>query len=486
MTTDTNDQPTTNNIGEDVIDSNVDNVVENEDDTENENENNADNDVEDENGNEDEDEDEDEDEMNTNKLGKRLMDTNFENKQQMKEGTAFDVIIVEGGEDGSTTLYENSDFLVSFKGEKVDNGGTIIDNCDPNKIIVMEIVQDRDETTTSTSEKVWFQINKGRGGDNNVDGGGDGDEEEELSLVSLKSFLKPGRNPIRYLLLDKQRKIVLRAAQANIFLWNYQDSVVVSDIDGTVTKSNAKGSFGTIVTKQYGKVCHDGICHLLTTLSKHKSSKSTSSSTIRVVYVTSRPISLANQTRQLLSGLKQQGKDNDESNLPDGPMLGFGGKMSKVLMMEVISHTTNEFKATILWQQVVKPFREANAKNNNNNNNNDSAPTFVAGFGNTFKDVQAYHAIGIDLDRIYMINKKSQIVSFDKKIDTDNDNNNSITCAAAPDPTDDNFIFQPEKFYKDRIGTEFNGYTDAKLLYQFGFYDSDEDKKAQIKKYLVA
>jgi hypothetical protein len=484
MTTDTNDQPTTNTSGEDVIDNNVDNVVENEDD--NENENNADNDVEDEDedGNEDadadEDEDEDEDEMNTNKLGKRLMNTNFENKKHMKEGTAFDVIVVEGGEDGSTTLYENSDFLVSFKGEKIDNGGTIIDNHDPNKIIVMELVQDGDDTTTSISEKVWFQINKGRDGGNTVDGGGDGDEEEELPLFSLKSFLKPGRNPIRYLLLDKQQRIVLRAAQANIFLWNYQDSVVVSDIDGTVTKSNAKGSLGTIVTNQYGKVCHDGICHLLTTLSKHKSSKSSSSSTIRVVYVTSRPISLANQTRQLLSGLKQ-GQDNNESNLPDGPLLGFGGKMSKVLMMEVISHSTNEFKSTKLWQQVVKPFREANAKNNNN----DSAPTFVAGFGNTFKDVQAYHAIGIDLDRIYMIDKKSQIVSFDRKIDTDNDNNNSITCAAL-DPTDDNFIFQPEKFYKNRIGTEFNGYTDAKLLYQFGFYDSDEDKKAQIKKYLVA
>jgi hypothetical protein len=484
MTTGTNDQPKTNSSREEAIDNNnVDNVVENEDD--NENENDVDNTIEDED--DDEDDEDDEDDMNTNKLGKRLMDTNFENKKHMKEGTSFDVIVVEGGEDGST-LYENSDFLVSFKGEKVDKGGTIIDNHDPNKIIVMEIVQDGDKTTTSTSEKVWFQINKGRSdGDNNVDGDGSGDEEEELPLVLLKSFLKPGRNPIRYLLLDKQQRIVLRAAQANIFLWNYQDSVVVSDIDGTVTKSNARGTLGTIVTKQYGKVCHDGICHLLTTLSKHKSSKSSSSSsTIQVVYVTSRPISLANQTRQLLSGLKQgTDKDNNESNLPHGPLLGFGGKMSKVLMMEVITHSTNEFKSTKLWQQVVKPFREANA-NAKNNNSNDSAPTFVAGFGNTSKDVQAYHAIGIDLDRIYMIDKKSKIVTFDKKIDTDNDNNNSITTRAPTNPMDDNFIFQPEKFYKDRIGTEFNGYTDAKLLYQFGFYDSDEDKKAQIKKYLVA
>jgi len=365
----------------------------------------------------------------------------------MIEGSAFDVIVVEG-EDGS--LFQNSDFLVRFKG-----GNEIED--DKSHKIVMEVDQGDDAGT-----KAWFPIipkstsegdhdrSENNGGDENDifdekrfwgcchpsagcakpnmlskfnDGGVEAIDDPS---AALKAFLKPGRNPIRYLLLDELR--VVGVAQANIFLWKHSDSIVVSDIDGTITKTNARGIVGTIMTEQYEKVCHEGICDILSRLSESS----------RVVYLTSRPLALANQTRRFLSSLKQ-----GNQTLPIGPLLGFGGNMPQLLMMELVSKTTQRFKAGKLWQQVVQPFRQAT-------NNDANYPVFIAGFGNNFMDMQSYHAVGMGLDRIFKISKKSRIVTFDKP---------SLTTESYN--SDD---FPSHQWYKERIGTEFDGYEDSNLI----------------------
>lgn len=420
--------------------------------------------------------------QNSNQLGKQILDdegfgdfgkqegsNSSSSSISIKEGTAFDVIVVEG-EDG--TLFHNSDFLVSFKGEKKDKGGGSHNN---TNTIVMKIEKSQEGDGDATADARWFQINNG-GGDDDANDADNGEESNDAPssdpMVALKSILKPGRNPISYFLLDAQGRPI-GVAKAYIFLWKHDDSIVVSDIDGTITKSNARGVLGTIVTSQYGKVCHEGICHLLTALSAKS----------QVVYVTSRPIALANQTRKFLSNLRQQ-QSGDES-LPHGPLLGFGGKMPKLLVMELVSHTTQKFKSGKLWQQVCKPFRQAT-------NNDPNSPVFVAGFGNNLMDMQAYHAICMDISRIYKIDKKSQIVTFDKKIngdggDGDGDGDGQGGNKTSSSNVDDgDFTFPPHDWYKDRIGTEFNGYTDAKLLYQFGFFDGDEKKKDHLKKYLAA
>eukprot|EP00536_Pseudo-nitzschia_multiseries_P008700 jgi/Psemu1/257461/estExt_Genewise1Plus.C_2260016 len=253
-------------------------------------------------------------------------------------------------------------------------------------------------------------------------------ESNDDPSSTLKAFLKPGRNPIRYLLLDDQQ--VVGVAHAHIFLWKHSDSIVVSDIDGTITKSNARGVLGTVMTKQYDKVCHVGICHILSTLALSS----------QVVYVTSRPIGLANQTRHFLKNLKQ-----GNETLPSGPLLGFGGKLPQLFMMELVTKSTQRFKATKLWEHVVQPFRKAT-------NNDPMSPFFVAGFGNNFMDMQSYHAIGMNLRRIFKINKKSQIVAFDDKDNTTSRGSNG------------KFAFPAPQWYKDRIGTKFDGYTDSDLM----------------------
>ena len=320
----------------------------------------------------------------------------------MIEGTAFDVIVVEG-QDGK--LFQNSDFLVSFKGKGEDNNNNNNNNNYNNENnaqrIVMELDQDDNNPTSDidgTTTKAWFPIQPKHSSNttdsdsssdfdekrfwgcchpvfgsakpnmlSNLSDGGGGDDDENNNnddpSFALKAFLKPGRNKMRYLLLDDQR--IIGVAHAYIFLWNYQDSVVVSDIDGTITKSNARGVLGTIVTKQYVRVCHVGICHLLSSLS----------SSSQIVYVTSRPLSLASQTRQFLSNLRQ-----GNETLPHGPLLGFEGKMSQLVVMELLSKTTQKFKSGKLWKQVVQPFRRAT--------NDPKTPFFVTGIGNTIMDVQ--------------------------------------------------------------------------------------------------
>mmetsp|Transcript_13872 Transcript_13872/g.34865 ORF Transcript_13872/g.34865 Transcript_13872/m.34865 type:complete len:481 (+) Transcript_13872:168-1610(+) len=365
----------------------------------------------------------------------------------MIEGSAFDVIVVEG-EDGS--LFQNSDFLVRFKG-----GNEIED--DKSHKIVMELDQGDDAGT-----KAWFPIIRKSAPEteNNRSENNSGDENDTFDekrfwgcchpsagcakpnmlskfndgeaeaiddpSAALKAFLKPGRNPIRYLLLDELR--VVGIAQANIFLWKYSDSIVVSDIDGTITKTNIRGIAGTLITEQYDKVCHEGISGILSKLSASS----------RVVYLTSRPIALANHTRRFLSSLKQ-----GNETLPIGPLLGFGGNMPQLLMMELVSKTTQRFKAGKLWQQVVQPFRQAT-------NNDANYPVFVAGFGNNFMDMQSYHAVGMDLDRMFKISKKSKIVTFDKpSLNSEHRNGED---------------FLSHQWYKERIGTEFDGYEDSNLI----------------------
>lgn len=67
-------------------------------------------------------------------------------------------------------------------------------------------------------------------------------------------------------------------------------------------------------------------------------------------------------------------------------------------------------------------------------------------------DMQSYHAVGMDLDRIFKINKKSQIITFDKPNMT-SPQSNSVELA-----------FHPHQWYKDRIGTKYDGYTDPRLI----------------------
>jgi len=211
------------------------------------------------------------------------------------------------------------------------------------------------------------------------------------ALELLGSHLVAGRNEARYLLLDAQTGAVLGIAPVSIFVWSAQDRVVVFDIDGTITKSNIRGVFDTVLTESY-QHCHDGVCRFLSSLP--------TTCACRVAYLTSRPISLSHPTRKFLSKLMQ----DDEHCLPHGPLLGFPGSLAEVLYMELVTKSVHEFKHQAIESNIMRPFRQVGASDKH---------VLLAGFGNTLMDMQAYHMAGLELSQIYLIDKTSKICCLD-------------------------------------------------------------------------
>ncbi len=374
------------------------------------------------------------------------------NEDRANEGTAFDTIVVEAF-DGK--LHHSGEFTVAFeKWNSLRLGDGISNEKDhphdagdiPNASLVMKIQR------TDGIGEAWFRLRDAEESTQDLKGPKTMTHSWENDL---KPFLKEGANPVVFCCLRKQIRngeetTVMQYARASIWKWKVTDRVTISDIDGTITKSNARGVLGTILTDQYEKVCHDGICRFLSKLAASQlpdtdTTSSESSPPIhRIVYLTSRPIHLANKTRGFLSGLTQPQDDNDSivHGLPQGPFLGFGGNLAKVLSMEVLSKKAQAFKAAELEKHIAGPFRRARQSN-------PTESVFVAAFGNNFNDVQAYHKIGVDLDRTFVIDKNSKIITFDKS-------NASMT--------EEEDGFAPHSWYSDRVSTFFeNGYCDERL-----------------------
>jgi hypothetical protein len=208
-------------------------------------------------------------------------------------------------------------------------------------------------------------------------------EHDPKALRLLASSLVGGRNLARYLLLDHNGTI-LAVAPFRIFKWYIKDRITVFDIDGTITRSNIRGVVNTILTQQYSH-CHEGVCHFLSNFQNS------------IVYLTSRPLTLANSTRAFLSNLRQE-----QHGLPEGPLIGFGGSLAQMLYMEIYSKNAHEFKAKALQEHVIQPFKALGVER-----------PLQAGFGNTLMDMQAYHAAGIELSQIFWIDKQSVIYCLD-------------------------------------------------------------------------
>lgn len=240
-------------------------------------------------------------------------------------------------------------------------------------------------------------------------------EHDPTALSQLANLLESGVNSARYLLLDGD-DYVLGVAPVNVFLWSTRDRLLVVDIDGTITRSNLRGVIDTILTEQY-TYCHDGVCQFLSSIKN-----------VRMLYLTSRPIGIANTTRKFLSQLRQA----QSHQLPGGPLLGFTGSMAKVLLMELVSKSVHEFKREALTANVVRPFLQLGVRN-----------VFLAGFGNSLMDMQAYHGAGMQMHQIYLVDKRSRIYCLD--------------CKANREPL-------RNQDYMHARGTLFEGYQDSKLM----------------------
>eukprot|EP01080_Neovahlkampfia_damariscottae_P003376 gene3376-5923_t len=187
--------------------------------------------------------------------------------------------------------------------------------------------------------------------------------------------LKDGKNEIKFIVSSRvqgPQEIV-----AQIYLWNHDTKIVISDIDGTITKSDALGHILPMMGKDWS---HSGIAGLYTNIEKNG---------YKILYLTSRSILQAGATRGYIDSVKQE-QDLDTNKhyvLPEGPIITSPEKLMQCLTREVITRNPEEFKIAALRDvQLLFP-----------------KDPFYAGFGNKINDFIAYRTVGVPIYRIFII-----------------------------------------------------------------------------------
>ena len=191
------------------------------------------------------------------------------------------------------------------------------------------------------------------------------------SHILEKMDLKEGMNEIQYIVDGF-------TINSNIYLWNYSDKIVISDFDGTVTRSDVIGQIGVYfgidwthkyIAKLYSHIVNNGY---------------------KILYVTARTMYMQSSTKNSLNNIKQDGY-----SMPVGPMMMNESGYVDAIKTEIIDKVPQEFKIECLLN-LLKLFPS------------DVEP-FYAGFGNKPSDKIAYEKIGIDPGKIYIINEKGEV-----------------------------------------------------------------------------
>jgi phosphatidate phosphatase PAH1 len=105
-----------------------------------------------------------------------------------------------------------------------------------------------------------------------------------------------------------------------MYCWDPDASIVVADLDGTITISDIEGHIRTLRLGQYDFI-HDGACRFYSQL--HAIG-------LRILYLTARPIDWADASRTHLDQAMQS-----KSRLPPGPLITNSSGLTGALFTEV-------------------------------------------------------------------------------------------------------------------------------------------------------
>lgn len=192
----------------------------------------------------------------------------------------------------------------------------------------------------------------------------------ELSLLGLI----PGKNDVIFKISGQ-----LIQLECNIYLWDSGDRIIVSDIDGTITKSDLWGHLYTFVGKDW---THNGVAALFTQIEKNG---------YKILYLTARALGQSSTTRSYLKAITQ-----DSFTLPDGPVILSPDGLFGAFYREVIIKRPEDFKIHCL-KTIKDLFGGANP--------------YFAGFGNRVSDAYTYKVLGIPNNRIYTINTDGKLLA---------------------------------------------------------------------------
>jgi len=190
--------------------------------------------------------------------------------------------------------------------------------------------------------------------------------------------LRPGPNPVQYKVTTKGGSVVL--AGGVIHLLNSTDRLVVTDIDGTVTKSNVRGFLLPALGISDWK--HQGIVELYRRISDQG---------YTLMFLSNRAIGQSDMTREYIASLRE-----GPHSMPLGPVFLQVESVLGALETELIQGQPEVNKIAALSRvRGLFPDREP----------------FWAAYGNKAHDMLAYKAVGVNPDRIYNILSDSRLVS---------------------------------------------------------------------------
>ncbi|XP_073406991.1 phosphatidate phosphatase LPIN2 isoform X2 [Dendrobates tinctorius] len=192
-----------------------------------------------------------------------------------------------------------------------------------------------------------------------------------------KLNLRDGPNDIMFSITTQYQGTC--RCEGTIYLWSWNDKIIISDIDGTITKSDALGQ----ILPQLGKDwTHQGIAKLYHSIHENG---------YKFLYCSARAIGMADMTRGYLSWVNDRG-----TILPRGPLMLSPSSLFSAFHREVIEKKPEKFKIACL--------------NDIKNLFGQHQQPFYAAFGNRPNDVFAYMQIGVQDCRIFTVNPKGELI----------------------------------------------------------------------------
>eukprot|EP00047_Mylnosiga_fluctuans_P003669 m.230281 g.230281 ORF g.230281 m.230281 type:complete len:791 (+) comp12040_c0_seq1:234-2606(+) len=220
---------------------------------------------------------------------------------------------------------------------------------------------------------------------------------EQLAKLNLRE----GANKATFTIISKMQG--KHTVQCSIYLWNFDSKVVISDIDGTITKSDVMGHVAAFLSKDW---THVGVAGLYSAIEKNG---------YKFVYLSSRSISHAGPTRGYLKGVLQK----EGFKLPDGPVLLSPASLFQSIHQEVIKRRPEEFKVACLrdirrlFPRCAKSICTCCCITEGPENYSpctcEGEGPFTAGFGNRATDELSYLAVGVPPSRIFTIDPSSSV-----------------------------------------------------------------------------
>ncbi|XP_076840950.1 phosphatidate phosphatase LPIN2 isoform X2 [Brachyhypopomus gauderio] len=204
-----------------------------------------------------------------------------------------------------------------------------------------------------------------------------------LSSNQIASLnLKEGPNDVTFSITTQYQGTC--RCEGTIYLWNWDDKVVISDIDGTITKSDV---FGQILPQLGKDWTHQGIAKLYHSVAENG---------YKFLYCSARAIGMADMTRGYLHWVNDGG-----TILPRGPLMLSPSSLFSAFHREVIEKKPEIFKIECLTD--IKNLFHPNKH------------PFYAAFGNRTNDVFAYKEVGVPVCRIFTVNPKGELIQEQTK-----------------------------------------------------------------------